>query len=157
MVGVILWILRNVKSQFGTGKWFALPISLSTRRHYNFLGCCNSLGVHTLWGVYGKWRIRSSSLLGAREMHGNKHEKTRKVELWLCCVRTPMTWSRDSSNGTWWLQNSTFFWGFQGLWGMLDVELIPEEWKLPYKCDMKTSLLKDSLVVHCSNFNAVVN
>jgi hypothetical protein len=84
----------------------------------------------------------------------------RRHERWnfgFAAVRTPMTWSRDSSNGTWWLQNSTFFWGFQGLWGMLDVELIPEEWKLPYKCDMKTSLLKDSHVVHCSNFNGVVN
>jgi hypothetical protein len=37
---------------------------------------------------------------------------------------------------------------------MLDVELIPEEWKLCYRWDMKTSLLKDLHVVHCSNFNA---
>jgi len=157
MVGVILWILCNVKSHFGTGKWIALPISLSARRQCNFLGCCNSLGVHTLWGVYGKWQIRSSSLLGVREMHSNKHEKHKRWNFGFATVRTPMTGSRDSRVGTWWLQNSTFFWGFQGLWGMLDVELIPEEWKLCYKWDMKTSLLKDSHVVHSSNFNGVVN
>jgi hypothetical protein len=39
----------------------------------------------------------------------------------------------------------------------VDVELIPEEWKLSYKCNMKTWLLKDSHVFGCSNVNAVVN
>jgi hypothetical protein len=89
MVGVILWILCNVKSQFGRGKWIALAISLSARRQYNFLGWCNSLGVHTLWGVYDKWQIRSSSLLGAREMHGNKHEKTKGGTLALLLLELP--------------------------------------------------------------------